>query len=257
MCVLYRMSAPDPTAAWFIRKPRPAARLRLFCFPYSGGGAGAFRGWADAMPSLEVCAVQAPGREARMREPAFTRMDPLVAELAKTIRPLLDRPFAFFGHSLGSFIALETARALRRAGAPLPLHFFFSGCPSPETLRIEHPLHDLDDPGLIAGLRRYGGTPDEVLSNDELMTLLLPVVRADFSIYETYAAPADPPFDIPITALGGLTDDHATRDQIEGWRAHTTRAFLLRMFPGGHFFVHSARTPLLGTVLTDLTPHLR
>src|SRR4051812_43491163 len=92
---------------WIVRKSRSQARLRLFCFPYSGGGAGAFRGWADAMPSLDVCAIQAPGREARMREPALTRMEPLVAALTEVIRPLAGEPYAFFGHSLGSFVAFE------------------------------------------------------------------------------------------------------------------------------------------------------
>ncbi|MFT3776142.1 MAG: thioesterase domain-containing protein [Minicystis sp.] len=251
------MTAPDPTATWIVKKPRPAARLRLFCFPYSGGGASSFRGWADAMPSLEVCAIQAPGRETRMREPAFVRMEPLVADLTKAIRPLLDRPFAFFGHSLGSFVAFETARALRREGAPLPRHLFLSGCPSPQTHVIEHPIHDLDDAKLVEAIRRYQGTPDEVMKNDELMKLVLPLLRSDFTIYETYAPPSEPPFDIPITALGGLQDDHATREQLDGWRAHTTKSFVLRMFPGGHFFVHAVRSQLLGTVLQDLAPHLR
>jgi medium-chain acyl-[acyl-carrier-protein] hydrolase len=247
----------DLTSTWFVRKVRPTARLRLFCFPYSGGGASAFRGWGDAMPSLEVCALQAPGREARMREPAFVRMEPLVAEVAKVIRPLLDKPYAFFGHSLGAFVAFETARALRREGLPAPRHLFLSGCPAPETHAVAHALHDLDDAGLMDGLRRYGGTPDEVLQNDELMKMLLPILRADFSIYETYAPATDAPFDFPITALGGLSDDHATREQLDRWRAHTTKGFTLRMFPGGHFFVHGARTPLLGTVLQDLATHLR
>src|SRR5262245_14802813 len=113
------MAAPA-ASPWIVRKPRPAARLRLFCFPYSGGGAGAFRGWGDAMPSLEVCAVQAPGRENRMGEPALTHIDPLVEQIALAVRPLLDMPFAFFGHSLGAFVAFEVARSLRRAGAPMP-----------------------------------------------------------------------------------------------------------------------------------------
>jgi medium-chain acyl-[acyl-carrier-protein] hydrolase len=250
------MSRPD-LEPWIVRKPRPAAKLRLFCFPYSGGGAASFRGWADAMPSLEVCCVQPPGRETRMREPPLLRLEPLVAELLPALRPLLDRPFAFFGHSLGSFIAFETARALRREGAPLPRHLFTSGCPSPQTHPVTEPIHDLPDADLVNALRRYQGTPEEVLQNDELMRLLLPILRADFSIYESYRLAAEPPLDLPITTLGGLEDDHANREQLEGWRAHTTGAFVLRMFPGGHFFVHSMRTKLLGTVLQDLAPLLR
>lgn len=249
------MSALD--TPWIVRKARPNARIRLFCFPYSGGGAASFRGWADAMPSLEVCALQAPGRESRMRETAFTRIEPLVEAIVAAIRPMLDRPFAILGHSLGSFVAFETARAIRREGLPAPKHLFLSGCPSPQTHEVPRPIHDLEDERLVDAIRRYQGTPDEVLQNDELMRLLLPILRADFTIYETYAAKEEPPLDVPITALGGLSDDHASRSQLDGWRAHTTKGFLLRMFPGGHFFVNTSKTPLLGTVLTDLAPHMR
>jgi medium-chain acyl-[acyl-carrier-protein] hydrolase len=244
-------------SAWIVKKPRPAARLRLFCFPYSGGGATSFRGWAEAMPALEVAAVQPPGRETRMREPAIDRLDPLVAGIVAGMRGELDRPFAFFGHSLGSFVAFETARALRRAGLPMPRHLILSGCPAPETHVVERPIHALEEAALLAALRAYEGTSEEVLNNDELIKLLLPLLRADFAVYETYTARAEPPLDVPITALGGLADAHASRAQLEAWRAHTTKAFLLRMFPGGHFFLNSARNQLLGTVLQDLAPHLR
>ena len=246
------MIKPDVASPWIVRKARPGAKLRLFCFPYSGGGSSAFRGWGDAMPSIDVCAVQAPGRETRMREPPFTAMEPLVAEIVQAIRPMLDQPFAFFGHSLGGFVAYETARALRRAGAPAPRHLFASGCPSPHMHVVDAPIHGHPDAQLKDELRRYQGTPDEVLKNDELMNLLLPLLRADFSIYETYRHEAEPPLDLPITALGGLEDDDATREELDGWRAHTSKGFVLRMFPGNHFFVHTMRTRLLGTVLQDL-----
>ena len=250
------MSAPD-LASWIVKRPRPTARLRLVCFPCSGCGATSFRGWAEGMPHVEVCAVRAPGRETRLREPAFTRMEPLVGAVVEALRGELDRPFAFFGHSLGSFVAFETARALRRAGLPAPRHLLLAGCPSPEAHPVKRPIHDLADAELVLALRRYGGTPDEVMKNDELMSLILPILRADLTVHETYATTPEAPLDLPITALGGLEDDHATRADLEGWRAHTTRAFLLRMFPGGHFFVNTQRTPLLGAVLQDLDPHLR
>lgn len=209
------------------------------------------------MPHLEVCCVQAPGRESRLRETPFVHVDPLVAEITKALRPLLDKPFAFFGHSLGSFVAFETVRALRREGLAMPKHLFLGGCPSPDTHVVEHPIHGLEDARLVDALRRYQGTSAEVLANDELMKLLLPILRADFTIYETYAPRVEPPIDVPITVLGGLEDDHATQAQLDAWRAHTTKGFVRRMFPGGHFFVNTQRTPLLGAVLTDLAPHMR
>jgi medium-chain acyl-[acyl-carrier-protein] hydrolase len=242
----------DPAGPWIFRKARPAARLRLFCFPYAGGATSAFRGWADAMPSLEVCTIHAPGRETRRREPALLRMEPLVEGIVTAIRPLLDRPFALYGHSLGAFVAFEVARALRREGAPAPSRLFASGCRAPAIHAVDDPIHVRPDAEFIDRIRRYQGTPAEVLNNVELMELVLPALRADFAVFETYRRSPEPPLDVPISALGGLDDDRATRDELEGWRGETTADFALRMFPGHHFFIHAARTALLGAVLTDL-----
>jgi medium-chain acyl-[acyl-carrier-protein] hydrolase len=246
------MLKPASPSEWIVRKPRPRARLRLFCFPYAGGGAAAFRTWADLAPDLDICAVQAPGRETRMRDAPFYRIEPLVEAATDAIRPLLDQPFAFFGHSVGAFVAFEVARRLRRENAPLPGHLFMAGCPAPQKHVVDRPIHDFPDDELKEELRRYKGTPDEVLQHGELMNLLLPLLRADFSVYETYSPAPDAPFDIPMSALGGLEDEDATRDELDAWREHTTKSFVLRMFPGNHFFLHSARTKLLGSVLQDL-----
>src|SRR5438132_1542701 len=106
--------------AWFVYpKPNPRARLRLFCFPYAGGGSGIYRAWTTGIPeTTEVWRIRLPGRESRLAEPAFTRLDPLVAALAQAILPYLDMPFAFFGHSMGGLISFELLQALRRQHAP-------------------------------------------------------------------------------------------------------------------------------------------
>ncbi len=249
------MAKPDPHAAWFFTRPGPAARVRLFCFPFSGGGSSAYRGWAEALPGVEVTTVVPPGRESRLREPAFTRMDPLVAALTEALAPTLDdRPFAFFGHSLGAYVALEVTHALRRAGAPLPRRFFASGCPSPDRRVSRPPIHALPDRAFIEALRRYGGTPEEVLAHEELMELLMPVLRADLEVYETYRGSPEPPLDLPISALAGRDDDRATPDEVEGWRTRTTQGFTIRLFPGRHFFVHGERERVLAAVREDLAP---
>jgi medium-chain acyl-[acyl-carrier-protein] hydrolase len=243
-------------SAWIVRKPRPQAKVRLFCFPYAGGAASVYRVWPDALPYLDVCALQPPGRETRMREEPLTRIEPLVEAVVEAITPLLDLPFAFFGYSLGAQVAFEAARLLRARGGPLPVRLFLAASPAPHTPHRRPPIHALPDAEFRDELRKYQGTPAEILEHQELMALLLPLLRADFSVYETYAVRDEPPLDIPFSILGGLTDEDAPRADLEAWREHTTRAFVLRMFPGNHFFINTERTRLLTSVLQDLGPLL-
>lgn len=243
-------------SAWIVRKPRPHAKVRLFCFPYAGGGASIYRVWPDALPHLDICAIQPPGRETRTREQPFTRLDPLVDAAVEAILPLLDQPFAFFGYSLGAYVAFEAARRLRARGAPLPVRLFLAACPAPQVPRRTPPIHELPDTELIREIANYAGTSTEVLQHQELMALLLPLLRADFCVHETYASPREPPLDVPLSILGGLDDDDVTREDLDAWREHTTKAFMLRMFPGNHFFLNTERTLLLTSVLQDLGPLL-
>ncbi|HEV8241006.1 MAG TPA: thioesterase domain-containing protein [Thermoanaerobaculia bacterium] len=231
---------------------RAGARLRLFCFPYAGGGTAAFRDWQRQLPgSIEVCPVLLPGREARIGEPAVDRLRPLVAALEEALATALDLPYAFFGHSVGALVAFELARALRRRGTAPPAHLFVSAHPAPQLPERER-RHDLPDDELIAELRRFQGTPDEVLDHPELMRLLLPTLRRDFAVAETCEHVPEPPLDSPITAFGGLADPRADRGALLPWQEQTRGAFKLRMFPGGHFFLDSDRDLLLQTIAGEL-----
>jgi medium-chain acyl-[acyl-carrier-protein] hydrolase len=248
------MTAYSPPEAWVGRpRPNPGAKLRLFCFPYAGGGASTFRTWADALPTtLEVRPIQLPGREARIREPSFTRLFPLVEAIAEALVPYLDRPFVFFGHSLGALVSFETARQLRRHVGVGPAHLVVSACGAPQTRDARPPMHDLPTPQLLEELRRFNGTPREVLEHAELMQLLLPTLRADFAVHETYTYLPERPVECPISAFGGAEDPNVDPDRLERWRDQTSASFRMRLFPGGHFFIHAAQALLLRALGQEL-----
>jgi len=237
------------------RKPSPQARLRLFCFPYAGGGVSIFRAWSDGLPAdVEVCPVQLPGRETRLMEPPFTRLSPLVQTLAEALFPLLDKPFAFFGHSLGALVSFELARQLRRqhGDGVQPVRLFISADRAPQIPNRDPPVYDLPEGEFLAELRRLKGTPRELLQDEEVMQIMLPLLRADFAVYETYGYLTEPPLNCPISAFGGLQDHRVSRGDLEAWREQTSVSFSLRMFPGDHFFLNTTQPVLLQALSQEL-----
>lgn len=247
--------APGP---WIVcPRPQPQARLRLLCFPYAGGGASAFSTWAQRLPaSVEVCAVQLPGRENRLREPLFTQLTPLVETLGEVLAGQFDRPFALFGYSMGAIIAFELARLLRRRGMPAPAHLFAAARIAPQVRDQAPPIHLLERDGFIQKLRDLNGTPEVVFQDQDLQRLVIPILRADFAVNEAYIYTPEPPLGLPISALGGTHDPKVSQASLAEWRAQTSAEFRLRMFPGDHFFLNSAQPALLQAVQDDLTPLL-
>jgi medium-chain acyl-[acyl-carrier-protein] hydrolase len=233
------MPTQDP---WIIRsRPAPNARLRLFCIPCAGRGASLYRGWTDfSNPEIELCFLQLPGRENRLRERPFTRIPDAVDQLVEILQPYLDRPFALFGHSMGAILCFELARALRNRNKLAPEHLFVSARRAPHRPDPRPPLHPLPDPEFIAEIRhRYDGLPENVLADSEIMELLLPLLRADVQMIETYMYEPAPPLDCPITAFGGSQDSDVAFTDLEHWRMHTSGRFEASSFRGGHFFVQS------------------
>ena len=243
---------------WLINwKLNRRASVRLFCFPYAGGGDSIFRSWQRILAdTIEVCPVQLPGRGSRIMEPPCTTIDELVESAGEALVPYLDKPFALFGHSMGALIGFELARHLRREYSAQPIHLFVSGRCSPQS-RNEPIDPRLFDSALSGMLRRYNGTPEEALENPELMDLVLPVLRADFALCKSYIYTPQPPFSFSITAFGGLDDHGVPRRFIEGWREHTTGPFALRMLPGDHFFLNTSRLLLLEAISKELEQDLR
>jgi medium-chain acyl-[acyl-carrier-protein] hydrolase len=234
-------------------KRNPAADLILFCFPYAGGGTLTYRHWSKNLPTqVEVCPVQLPGRGNRLRETPFTRMEPLVKAIRREIGFYLDKPFAFFGHSMGAIICFEIARLLQREGATLPLRLFVSGRRAPQLSEPRMPTYHLPDSEFIQDLHRLNGTPAEILNHPEVMQVVLPYLRADFEVIQTYTYMDGPPLNIPLTAIGGLADFEISREHLEGWCAQTNRTCSVRMLPGDHFYLTTNQELLLPLLAQEL-----
>ena len=231
--------------------------MRLFCLHYAGGGASTYRTWSSHLPqSVEVCRIQLPGRENRLRDPPFTQISPLVEVLAQVIEPYLSLPYALFGHSMGAIVAFELARRIRKVYGLSATHLFVASRRAPHIFSQEA-IHRLPDASFIDELRRYDGIPEPLLKEKELMQLLVPTIRADFAINETYVYSPEEPLACPISAFGGLHDPNVSSDYLAPWREHTCGPFSQHMLPGNHFFLQSSKELLLQTIADDLTRALR
>lgn len=243
------MTAPgDPLARCFpFRRESSAAKGRLLCLPYAGGGAVAHRSWGGALaPAIEVCAFEPPGRNSRFDEEPFRKSQEYAEALAAIIARLSDKPFAIFGHSLGAMVAFTVAQHLQRQGARGPVAIFLSGHGLRDKRR--EPIHRLPTPELIEKLRTYEGTLPEILENRELMELVLPAIRADFGLVDEHRYELGIKISCPVMALGGEEDPEVTKESLLAWREQTTGAFALRMFPGGHFYLRRREPEVLKVV---------
>jgi len=213
----------------------------------------AYRNWSDFLPhNVEICPIELPGRGARLQQPAYRDMKPLVEALGEALMPYLDKPYALFGHSMGALIAFELARWIRRLKLPAAQLLFASGHTAPQLGCNHDPIYHLPDEAFKAKLRELNGTPEAVINNEELMALLLPMLRADFQVNETYRYEPEPALAIPIIALGGRDDRDVTIASLQAWQQQTSSRFSLHIFEGGHFFLQSAQLQVLQTVAEHL-----
>lgn len=223
--------------------PRTQPKLRLLCFAYAGGSAWIFRTWAQQLPeTIEVCAIELPGRGKRMAEPVLNSVTSIIETLGPELFPYLNLPFACFGHSLGALIAFELCRWLRGNAQLPPLHLWVSASQAPHLPAERAPLHILPDTDFVNELKRYKGTPESILNNAEMMALVLPILRADFTVLETYKYQPSEPLTFPITGLWGQQDTIVNQAQVAAWSIHTQN-FSLEAIDGDHFFLQQSSFP--------------
>jgi medium-chain acyl-[acyl-carrier-protein] hydrolase len=234
---------------WTLFEPSEGAAVQLVCFPYAGGHSGMFKSWASALtPIAAVYGAQPPGRGARRREPFATTVAWLAEDFGSALAPILRKPFCLFGHSLGATVAFETARWLARHRGLTPCHLFISAQRPPDSPQREPERSRLSDEGLVASLSTLNGTPPEVLENPELLQFVLPPLRADFHLAETYEYVEGQQLTCAMTVFAGTNDEESDNDLLEGWRRHTVGPTSIRWFSGDHFFINACQHQLLDYV---------
>jgi len=229
------------------------AAVRLFCFPHAGGGAAFFRPWRLRLaPTVDVRPVILPGRESRVRELPYRRVEQVLDPLCAALLPYLDRPYAFFGHSLGAVLAYEVARRLSAGTGPAPALLLVSGRRAPHLPTSRRLFCTLPDDEFLAALGGLGGTPPEVLDAPELLRLFLPTLRCDFELNEYYRPLPGPVLDCPVAAYMGADDPEVDRLELLSWYRATSGEFTLRVFGGDHFYLKGGRPDVCSAVRQDL-----
>ncbi|MGW2182454.1 thioesterase II family protein [Streptomyces sp. NPDC001732] len=247
-----------PTAArskWIKEPvPRPGTRRpRLLCFPFAGGGATAFRTWPALLEDVaDVHAVRLPGREERHGEPPVTDLDALAREVADAVSDWCLPPYALYGHSMGARLAYRVAHALAERGLPMPGLLVVAAHQAPHQPAPRPLMHSLPREELVRRIREFGATPQVLLDNPEMLDFFLPVIRADFALSEAAKEQEARPLDVPILALGGEDDAPVGMNELNAWSLHTTAAFRVRRFAGGHFFQFSSEEQLMELLREEL-----
>jgi len=235
---------------WFlISRPKPLARYRLFCFPYAGGSAAAFLPWEDLLPpQIELVTIQAPGRGSRLDESPLTSVVDLAGQLVGAIPPMLDRPYLTYGHSMGSAVSFELLHLLKAHGLPLPRRYFGAATQAPHIPRRIAPFYDYPREQFIAELKRFGGTPDAILENTELMEMLVPMLRTEFRA--AYAYHRDPVVKLECAAsiFGGARDEMVLPEELPAWQEHFLEQVDSRLFEGSHFFLEDNKEEVVSAV---------
>lgn len=240
--------APGPNGWVAYRKPKPSARVNLFCFHHMGGAASLFRGWGEDMPeSIDVCPVQLPGREGRRHEKPEVCFNHLIDSLSDALIAYLDRPFAFFGHSMGTWIAFELAHAVRQKYGKNPEHLFVGAMPPPSRNQTLFEGFSMDDSWLA-----HMEIPDVLKKDKGFMNEWLNLFQADSTLFHSFGYSEKPPFDCPITAFGGLQDTLVSKSELSRWQRHTAGCFHMELLSGGHMFPVESKDKMIDIIKNSL-----
>jgi medium-chain acyl-[acyl-carrier-protein] hydrolase len=250
------MPVPSIDPAKWLKRVQPSAvpRVQLYCLAYAGGGASVYRPWKEGLPAdIQVNAVQLPGHEERLMEPPIECARAAGAALAEVIESDRTGPYALFGYSMGALVAFEAARELRRRGVPAPQHLFAAAMRAPQVPPTNAGLHALPEDEFLAEVgRRYEAVPAEVVAEPDLLALLLPTLRADMAVCDTYTFSEEPRLECPVSVLAGEGDANITPEQLRGWGEVGVGPAEEHWFPGGHFFMRDQLAEVHAVVIAGL-----
>jgi surfactin synthase thioesterase subunit len=232
------------------------AKVRLFCFHYGGGSSTSFYPWISKIPSfIELMAVELAGRGRNMSQPLLTNVHDITALMIEEIKYYLDKPFIFFGHSVGSLICFDLTKAMREQNLQIPMHLILSGSMAPHTLHKRKHICHLDDIAFTEELKVYNGIPQEVQNEPSLMEMFLPIIRADMSIIENYNHSQDKPLDCNITTIAGKNDPTVAIEDVQAWKSHTMLSHNHYTLDGDHFFIKTELQEVINIVLQTINMH--
>ena len=254
------MVAAVQSSPWFVQgtTQNPAAKWRLFCFPFAGGSGHEFRQWGEKLDNVEVLGVMYPGRSSRYTTPLIDNLGEMVSAVRNALQDYQDKPYAFFGHSLGGLIAFELTRSLRMSRLQQPTLLCVSASDAPHLLPIPPIIHNLPDDEFIEAIRDFGGTPEAIFEHRELLNMTLPILRADLKILDTYQYQEAMPLPVPLYAVGGAGDTVVGRDSLLGWEGHGTAEYQVQFFPGGHFYYREeSDSPFFGYLKSILAQQMK
>lgn len=246
--------------SWFnCLKPRRSPSLRLFCFPYAGGGGLVYKEWYKKLPSnIEMHIAQLPGREQRFSEELPGSVEEIIRYLKRDIQPYINEPFVLFGHSMGALISYELARTLMEEQDKAPVRLFVSGKSAPHLKNIDTPTYNLSKEQFIKKIKSFNGTPKEIIEDEEIMNVFEPKLRRDFEVCDTYKFTNTSHLTCPITVFGG-TDDHVVpKTHLEAWRelTHTKEPCHVHLLKGDHFFIYNHTSFIINSIIEDVAVQL-
>ncbi len=237
---------------YFVRpKKVNSPQLRLVTFPYAGASAVVYHQWASCLPpDIELITIQYPGRAGLINRKPCTSIGELAVESYETLLTLADKPFYFFGHSMGGAVAFETARMLCRSGQQGPKALILSACNPPQSTKsFNNRIHTLPDDLFLEAIQRYGGMPDEILKSPAMMSYLMPLLRADMKALDTWTCEPAEPLNIPMLVLGGDNDESVDLSRLPRWRDFTCSIFKFQIMPGDHFYIQDQLSMVVNTIL--------